>query len=462
MNLEQLRKQSKELVRAARDGNPGALARLGDVPIRLASAQLVIAREQGFSSWPALVHWCQASVESFVLASTSGRCDRARRLLDARPEIADDRWARLVLGRGWEGGANEVGGPRGWAPLHYVCHSCFAGVELARELLDSGADPNAYFANEHGPMSTLFGAAWVRHDPQLTALLLEYGADPNSEPQFGDALYHSVEAEDTACLRVLLEHGADPRGSAALSHALDYERPEHVRRLLEAGADANEAALLVHAVRRGRSIDYIRLLLDHGADVEARGGEWSTPPEQNRTAYQNAIVRGRDDVAELLAELGASTELKPGDIEVAAVVRGERPARPLPNELDPDQQEAVILAALNGHLELVVELLGPSFFGHVGGGPPGTLLHHACWIGNREIVRRLLELGADPMAESGAKHGFPLAWTALGSQYHRLPGRDYVGVAELLVAAGGAILEPRFIQYAHGPLADWLEECIER
>jgi ankyrin repeat protein len=406
-------------------------------------------------------HWSEASAESFVIAATSGHCDRARRLLEARREITSDRWARLVLGRGWDGGPNEVGGPRGWAPLHYVCHSCFASVALARELLERGADPNAYFSNEHGPMSALFGAAGVLHDPELTALVLDHGADPNTEPQFGDALYHSVESEDTACLRLLLEHGAEPHDSGALAHALDYERPEHVRLLLEAGADANEGPLLVHAVRRGRSVDYVRLLVEHGADLDSRGGEWSTPPEQHRTAYQNAVLRGRGDVAELLAQLGASTALKPGDREVAAVARGERPRGSLPAELDPDQQEAVILAALDGHIELVVELLGPSFFGHVGGGPPGTLLHHACWIGNPQIVGRLLELGADPMAQSGAKGGVPLAWTTLGSRYHRLAGRDYVAVAERLVAAG-ARLEPRFIESAHGALIDWLEQRSAR
>jgi hypothetical protein len=48
----------------------------------------------------------------------------------------------------------------------------------------------------------------------------------------------------------------------------------------------------------------------------------------------------------------------------------------------------------------------------------------------------------------------------LGSQYHRLPGRDYVAVTEHLVAAGAA-LEPRFVDFAHGPLADWLAERIE-
>jgi ankyrin repeat protein len=460
VNLEQLRKQAKELVRAARGGDLRALDRIGDLPVRLASAQLVIAREHGFSGWSELVHRFEASVESFVFAATSGRCDRARWLLDARPEITSDRWARVVLGRSWDGQPNEVGGPRDWPPLHYVCHSCFASVELARELLERGGDPNAYFPNENGPMLALFGAAGVRHDPELTALLLEHGADPNGEPQFGDALCHSVECENSACLRLLLGHGAEPRGSWALAHALDFERPEHVRLLLAAGADANEGALLVHAVRRGRSIEDIRLLAGHGAELDRRGGEWSTPPEQHRTAYQNAVLRGRDDIAQLLAELGASTDLKPGDRAVAAIAQGERPSNPLPAKLDPDQQEALILAALDGHLELVVELLGPGFFGHVGGGPPGTLLHHACWVGNAEIVARLLELGADPMAQSGAKDGVPLAWTVLGSQYHRFPGRDYVTVAVELVAAG-ATLEPRFVEFAHGPLADWLEERIE-
>ncbi|HEX6702290.1 MAG TPA: hypothetical protein VF101_16305, partial [Gaiellaceae bacterium] len=143
MNLEQLRKQAKELVRAAHAGDREALARLGDLPPKLASAQLVLAREHGYNSWPALVAAAEASVESFVVAATSGRCERAERLLAARPEIARDRWAALVLGRGWDGDANEVGGPRAWPPLHYVCHSCFASVELARELLDRGADPNA-------------------------------------------------------------------------------------------------------------------------------------------------------------------------------------------------------------------------------------------------------------------------------------------------------------------------------
>jgi ankyrin repeat protein len=451
VNLEQLRKQAKELVRAARAGDGDALARLGDLPVRLASAQLVLAREHGHPSWAALVHGAEATVDAFVAAATSGRCERARRLLAAQPEIAADPWARLVLGRGWNGDPSAPGGPLGWAPLLYVTHSCFASTELARWLLARGADPNATFRNEYGEMSALYGAAGVVHDPELTRVLLDAGADPDD----GESVYHATESPDTACLRALLEHGANPRGTNALAHAIDDDRREHVRLLLEAGADPNEGALLVHAVRRGCGPEMLRLLAAHGAPLDRRGGEWSTPRREYRTAYQNAILRGREDLAHVLVELGADAAVSPSDRAVAALARGEQPPGPLPQELPADAQETLILAAFDGRLDPIVDALGPNFFGHVGGGPPGTLLHHAGWIGNPEIVGRLLARGADPVARSGADYDTPAAWAALGSQWHRIPGRDYVAVMELLVAAG-AELEPRFVEVAEGPLADWL------
>jgi hypothetical protein len=60
-NLEQLRKQAKQLLRSARGGDEPALARFATVfgavhadSLRLSQAQLVVAREAGFSSWPSL------------------------------------------------------------------------------------------------------------------------------------------------------------------------------------------------------------------------------------------------------------------------------------------------------------------------------------------------------------------------------------------------------------------------
>src|SRR4051794_1776900 len=136
------------------------------------------------------------SADQFILAATSGRRTRAEALLAARPEIARDPWARLVLGRGWEADPEAAGGPRGWPPLLYVCHSVFASADLARELLARGADPNASFVNEYGAMPALYGAAGVVHDPALTRVLLEAGANPDD----GESLYHATEARSPECL----------------------------------------------------------------------------------------------------------------------------------------------------------------------------------------------------------------------------------------------------------------------
>jgi ankyrin repeat protein len=364
-------------------------------------------------------------------------------MLVARPEIEHDPWAALTLGREWQGDPNEPGGPRGWAPLLYVCHSCFPSPALAAELLRRGADPNASFENEYGSMSALYGAAGVAHDPELTRLLLEAGADPNDN----ESLYHATESCSTACLELLLAHGAETGGTNALAHALDDERPEHVRLLLEAGADPNEGATVAHAVRRGRGPETIRLLAQHGADLDRPGGETWRGNVPLRTPYRHARLRARDDVAAILAELGAGTDVDPADGAVESLARGGRPSTPLPATLDVDQQEVIVLAVLAGHVEAVVEAVGPDFRGVVGGSPGGSLLQHAAWVGDAALVQRLLVLGAAP--DGG------LGWAAHGSRNHRAPGRDYVGVAELLVAAGTP-LQPGLLDDAEGPLYAWL------
>ena len=448
MDLDQLRTQAKELVRAARAGEPDALARLdGREPI-LARAQLVIAREQGYSSWPRLVAAAEAGADAFVLAATDGRRGRAEAMLEARPELADDRWVGLVLGRGWDGDPNEPGGPRGWPPLNYACQSVFAPSGLVRELLERGADPNSTYTNEYGPMTALYGAAGVVHDPETTRLLLEHGADPDDN----ESVYHSTEAESTECLRLLLEHGAATRGTNALAHALDDEREEHVRLLLEAGADADEGFLVAHAVRRGRGPAFVRLLVEHGADVDRAGGETWRGAVPLRTPYQHAVLRNRDDVAAELERLGASTEVSEDDRAVAAVARGER--ADLPDGLDVDQQEVLILAALRGQVDAVIDAVGVGFAGVVGGSPEGTLLHHAAWVGEADVVRTLLARGADARASSGAHFDTPLAWAVHASH----TGADRREVGELLLAAG-AELEPRFLDAAEGPLLELFEEA---
>jgi ankyrin repeat protein len=371
-------------------------------------------------------------------------------MLDAEPSLERDPWVKLVLGREWDGDPNEPGGPLDWAPLLYACHSVFPTTALARELLDRGSDPNAFFVNEYGKMSALYGAAGVRYDPELTRALLEAGANPND----GESLYHATEAESPECVRILLEHGAQTADTNALAHALDDDRLEHVRLLLEHGFDPNEHSSVAHAVRRGRGPETIELLVSHGADVDRPGGETWRGNVPLRTPYQHAVLRGKEELAERLVRLGASTEVDPADAAVASIARGERPTTPLPVTLDPDAQEVIVLSSQRGKLDLVLEVVGPHFRGVVGGSPEGTLLHHAAWVGSPELVKRLLERGADPVAR--AHFDTPLAWAAHGSENCDFPDSDHVGVAERLIAAGAEI-EPRFLEIAGGPLVEWLQ-----
>jgi len=55
-DIDQLRRQARELHRAAAGGAPDVLTRVRAVSDRIAlsAAQLAVAREYGYSSWPAL------------------------------------------------------------------------------------------------------------------------------------------------------------------------------------------------------------------------------------------------------------------------------------------------------------------------------------------------------------------------------------------------------------------------
>ena len=82
-DLDQLRRRARELHRAAQPGDSEALRRLRAVSgdVSLAAAQLAIAREHGFSGWPAL----KAVVEKVAVPSARTRSEPS---LDDRVECS--------------------------------------------------------------------------------------------------------------------------------------------------------------------------------------------------------------------------------------------------------------------------------------------------------------------------------------------------------------------------------------
>jgi ankyrin repeat protein len=440
IDIEQARKRAKELVKS------GGAAKLAD-------AQRAVARDLGYPSWPALLHALEPPTPDRVIREADERPDRALELLAAAPGLRDDPWVALTLGDSSRASdVRAAGGPLEQPPLFYVARSRIAadGIAAARDLLARGADPNGPGGEEWTNLSI----ACSRGDAALARVLLAAGAEPNDN----DSLYHSVDPPEDACSRLLLEHGARVTATNALWHALDYDRLERVRLLLEHGGDPNESPewpALHHAVTRGRAASFISLLAEYGADLSARD-------RHGRTAFQHAVRRGRDDLADALGALGSPTELDAADQALAAVSRG---ASATAVTLDGDARDVLIeLAMRDGDgLARVVAAVGANFSAQWGGGPRGTLLHQAAWFGRADFVAYLLRHGADVDARVATEYDTPLGWCAVGSRYSlnhpndsfSSPDADWVGVATLLTQAGARV-EPRFAEMALPPLSDWL------
>ncbi|MFL5618359.1 MAG: ankyrin repeat domain-containing protein, partial [Gemmatimonadaceae bacterium] len=326
-DLDQLRKQAKDLLRAARAADPTALSRFRILPslararddelarasLALHDAHSVIAREHGFPSWNALRERVEEltlglddAVRELVEAATDGRTSRAERLLAAHPRIAGASFhSALVLGdfaaveahlARRPALAREAGGPRGWEPLHYVCYDSLGRssladanglVAIAGRLLALGADPNTRFPWLHHAVRrpVLWGATRVTQLLPLAELLLDSGADPND----GVTLPMAASAGDVATLELLHAHGASLNqpwatdGSPTLYAILHWTRtPAGPQWLLDHGADpdpvfAANGETPLHVAARSWDVPMVESLVRRGADLSRRRMDGRTP-----------------------------------------------------------------------------------------------------------------------------------------------------------------------------------------
>lgn len=477
LNLEYYRKQAKSLLKAVKSGDREAADRLARhvtrfhqsrfAGVALHDAQLAIAREQGFASWPRFKEFLiqsrldsQSLVTAFIEAALSDS-KRAEEMLVSHPQFVEaGLYSALVLGDA-ERVEQELrenpelirtkGGPRDWEPLLYVCFSRFARRGLSRAvgftttaqaLLRAGADPNATYIHEQwpdSPLSCLYGATGLNNNPALGLALLEAGANPND----GESLYHSTEHADLACVRLLLKHGASPKGTNALKHMLDREDREGLQLLLAAGADPNEVnqrgeTALHWATWRGRSVAVITVLLDAGAAVDVRRYD-------GRTAYALAVQSGQAEAVALLEARGANTELSALDRFIGAAAKADQEQLTRLVERAPEIRPSPATERLLPDLAMshatgaVRALLAAGWPVGARGEMGATALHWACWKGYGDLAKLLLDHGASLSAEDDQFHGTPAGWFGHGAQNCDEDGGDYAEVARVLIAAGATI-----------------------
>ena len=162
-------------------------------------------------------------------------------------------------------------------------------IATVRSLVESGADVNA--TDEHGSGTLL------NFDPGITAYLLSKGANPNTQTnENGVAVLAGLcFVNQLECVRLLLVHGAD----------------------VNRGREESMETPLHHALAGGADIKVIRLLLDCGADVNAKTlpgvcsyNFYGSTPTRGETPLHRAAAFSDIEVAQLLLRGGADRAVR--------------------------------------------------------------------------------------------------------------------------------------------------------
>lgn len=261
-DLEQQKKLAKELLHAFRAGDDEAIARVrAGLPdkrdISLTDAQFVLAREYGFTTWRELKEHIERRaaaslppMEQFKRAVHRRDASTLRRLLEQRAEV--------------------------------------------REAIDApvfGFDSPALLA--------------AGDNLDLVDVLLEFGADPNKRSEWWAGGFHVLHGARGAVAERLLAAGAVPDACSAAS----LDRPDLLAGMLaadparvhERGGDGKTP---LHFARSRQVVD---LLLDAGADIDARDIDHRSTPAQ--WMLGDSPDEARHDLARYLIERGASADI---------------------------------------------------------------------------------------------------------------------------------------------------------
>src|SRR5580658_7700858 len=355
-NLRHLKDQAKDLLKA---GNAASLA----------EAQFKIARQYGFASWPKLKAHVDSLEEAgkLKLAIDSNNLAEVKRMMTRNPAL---HWAPLGYGKN---------GPLTWVAECRVPWEppSATRLEMAQWMIDNGSDVH------QGGDGPLMRAALRGDRIPMMELLVRDGADVNAQWNgYFPIIFAPCETVEPDSIRWLLAHGADPIcGKPRNKHpgtALDYvigtysrspQLAECIDMLLGAGCvsrrnvppvldllrgrldllaahlDADPALVhrrfaeldwgstgyrrmslrggtLLHVAAEYGNVDAARLLLDRGADVNARA-EIDEAGVGGQTPVFHAVSQFYDyglAMVEFLAARGA-------DLSVRAKIPGhyERP-----------------------------------------------------------------------------------------------------------------------------------------
>jgi ankyrin repeat protein len=322
-NLGFYRKLAKQLKRAILERDEAAAQRLVrshprfrerrvaealGADIALADAQLVLAREHGFSTWAEL----RAAVERSALEPMAGPAER----VVACVQSGAAQELRSLLAR--DPGLARAPDAKGTWPLIEACER--GRLEIVRLLLDAGADPSRPDAHT----TPLFAAAHAGPHKSAPALdvVEELFARGVPSDVFAHALLGRRDAVAAELARGVDVNARGPLGATPLFLAAWGGHAGVVRQLLDAGADASAPG------REGQTVwqcvqlhlwseahrAVARALLDHGLSCSLHEAcRLGHRPAVERLLAEDPASRDRADASGVtpldIAVLEADVEL---------------------------------------------------------------------------------------------------------------------------------------------------------
>lgn len=477
-NLEYEKKQAKALLKAYSASEPQALERvrtahpkLQNVPeihiplneFKLSDAQLVIAREYDFSSWPQLKHHIETTraglaeaFKTFAEAVHRGQTTTVRDLLKNTPNLSSrindpvigfDAPAIVIAHNNRElvdvllqHGADINVQSVWWAGGFGVVHN--TEPEVLPYLMERGAKLDVFAAAEHNLLNQL--RIFIEADPTLVHAK---GPDGQRPLHF---------ARSTAVIDYLLEHGADINArdidhrSTAAQWIVD-DHPTLCRYLIEKGADVDIFMVCALGDR-----DRMIALIDADPEVlNKRIGQVDYPPVppapglhiytyvlgDNTSPHQVADKYGYRQVYQLLLERSSPQRrfiaaCERADAETARALLKAHPdlAATLPSQ----DQRLLADAAWNNEIESVKVMLEAGFDPHVRGADASTPLDRAAFHGFSEMVNLLLRY--NPLLPLQNCYGStPLGSAVYGSIHSWRRDNDFPATVDALIKAGSVI-----------------------
>ena len=280
-------------------------------------------------------------------------------------------------------------------PLYYAARCGFHGL-VERLLVAHPQDLNTGGGFFGSPLNAALAAGHL----DIAQFLLGRGADVNSRSIDGQTgLYIASSRGYTDLVQsliALIDRGADLNALCTdynetsdevlwtpLHLAVHDEQPDVVNLLLERGADmeilSSRGQTALYMASSLGSAEVVRLLIDHGADVNAECADYEDGKEVQWTPLHAAAYKDHPDIALLLLEHGANTEIRSSQNQTALYVASSRGLA------------EVVRLLINRGANVDAKCDGWEEFGYV----MWTPLDVASYHGRQEIARVLLEHGAD-------------------------------------------------------------------